>query len=353
MLSKSYLCNMQLFLYPFSFLYAIFTNIRNLLFDIGILSSKSFRIPIICIGNLSVGGTGKTPLVLYVVSVLKDYNIAILSRGYGRNTNNYLEVDIGSKISNVGDEPLLIKEKNPECVVAVDGNRKRGILNIIKSHPEIDIIILDDGFQHRSIKAGLNIITTNYTLPYYKNFLMPMGTLRESKKGSERADIIVVSKCPKNLNPTEKKGIVQQLGVFITQRSYFSHIEYKDLKCLKTDENFILEEDCKIILVTGIANSLAILEKLAQDYSVSHIKYKDHHNYNINDINDIIGKYKKDISLKKIILTTEKDAIKLKCYKKEFINTNIYYIPIETKFEDKNNFDKQILKYAETNKRDC
>jgi len=344
---------MQLFYYPFSVLYAICTNIRNLLYDIGIFSSKSFRIPIICIGNLSVGGTGKTPLVLYIISVLKNYNIAILSRGYGRNTKNYLEVDIESKISNVGDEPLLIKQKNPECLVAVDGNRKRGILNIIKSHPEIDIIILDDGFQHRSIKAGLNIITTNYNLPYYKDFLIPMGTLRESKKGSERADIIVVSKCPKNLNPTEKKGIIQQLGAFITQRNYFSHIEYKDWKCLKTDKNLILEEDYKIILVTGIANCVTLLKKLEKDYSVSHIKYKDHHNYNINDINNIIGEYKKDKSLKKIILTTEKDAIKLQSYKKEFINTNIYYIPIETKFEEKNNFDKQILKYAETNKRDC
>ena len=180
---------MRLILYPFSVLYAIITNLRNFLFDAGILPSKAFDIPIICIGNLSVGGTGKTPLTAYIISLLNENKMAILSRGYGRSTSGYQEVSTESKAENVGDEPLQLKQKHPNALVVVDENRRRAIEKMMKNHPEIDVILFDDGFQHRRVKAGFNILITDYHLPYYKDFLLPMGTLRESKKASERADI--------------------------------------------------------------------------------------------------------------------------------------------------------------------
>ena len=211
---------MRLILYPFSVLYAIITNLRNLLFDVGILPSKTFDIPIICIGNLSVGGTGKTPLTSYIISLLEENKVAVLSRGYGRSTSGYQKVSTESKAEKVGDESLWLKQKHPNCLVVVDENRKKAIEKIIKNHPEIEVILLDDAFQHRSVKAGFNILITDYNFLYYKNFLLPMGTLRESKESSKRADIIVVSKSPKEINPTEKKGIILQLGVFITQKCY-------------------------------------------------------------------------------------------------------------------------------------
>ena len=343
---------MRLVLYPFSILYAIVTNLRNLLFDIGIFPSKTFDIPIICIGNLSVGGTGKTPLSFYIISVLEGKNIAVLSRGYGRNTTAYQEVSSKSKAEKVGDEPLLLKQKHPSCLVVVDENRKRGIEKILKSHPEIDVILLDDGFQHRSVKAGLNILITDYNLPYYKDVLLPMGTLRESKKGSERADIIVVSKSPNEINPTEKKGIIQQLGVFITQKCYFSQIQYKNWKCITTNEGFLVEEKYSITLVTGIAIPTPLLENLTEnEHSVSHLEYADHHNYTLKDIEDILTKYNQDNSAKKLILTTEKDAVKLREFEKELGDANVYFAPTETVFEEKENFEKQILNYVTANKR--
>ena len=343
---------MRLVLYPFSVLYAIVTNLRNLLFDIGIFSSRTFNIPIICIGNLSVGGTGKTPLCSYIISVLEGKNIAVLSRGYGRNTTTYQKVSSRSKVEKVGDEPLLLKQKHPSCLVLVNENRKKGIEKILKSHPEIDVILLDDGFQHRGVKAGLNILITDYNLPYYKDFLLPMGTLRESKKGSERADIIVVSKSPNEINPTEKKGIIQQLSIFITQKCYFSQVQYKNWKCITTNESLLVEEEYSITLVTGIANPTPLLEILTEnEHSVSHLKYADHHNYTLKNIEDILTKYNQDSSAKKLILTTEKDAVKLRKFEKELRDTNFYFAPIETVFEEKEKFEKQILNYVTANKR--
>ena len=262
------------------------------------------------------------------------------------------EVSSKSKVEKVGDEPLLLKQKHPSCLVVVDENRKRGIEKILKSHPEIDVILLDDGFQHRSVKAGLNILITDYNLPYYKDFLLPMGTLRESKKGSERADIIVVSKSPNEINPTEKKGVIQQLGIFITQKCYFSQIQYKNWKCITTNEDFLVQKKYSITLVTGIADPSPLLENLTEnEHSISHLEYDDHHNYTLKDIEDILNKYNQDNSAKKLILTTEKDAVKLRSFKKELGNANIYFAPIETVFEEKENFEKQILNYVTANKR--
>ena len=226
------------------------------------------------------------------------------------------------------------------------------IENIIKNHPEIEVILLDDGFQHRRIKAGFNLLITEYNLPYYKDFLLPMGTLRENKKGSERANIIVVSKAPKLLNPTEKKGIIQQLGVFITQQCYFSHIHYQDWRCLTTNNILTTNEKYSITLVTAIANATPLLEMLKNSgHTVTHIKYANHHHYTLNDMENILNNYRQDNSAKKLILTTEKDAVKLRKFENEFGDANVYYAPIEVGFEEKENFEKQILNYVRSNKR--
>ena len=343
---------MRLLLYPFSLLYAIITNLRNLLFDMGVFPSKTFEIPIICIGNLSVGGTGKTPLTAYIISVLEGKNMAVLSRGYGRKTSGYQEVRIESTAENVGDEPLWLKQKHTNSMVVVDENRKRGIENIIKNHPEIEVILLDDGFQHRRVNAGFNILITDYHLPYYKDYLLPMGALRESKESSKRADIIVVSKAPKLINPTEKKGIILQLGIFITQQCYFSHINYKDWRCLTTNKDLLVDEKYSITLVTGIANPTPLIKKLENDgHAVSLMQFADHHNYSKIDIEGILKNYTQDNSAKKLILTTEKDAVKLRDFEKDFGDENVYFAPIETVFEEKENFEKQILNYVTENKR--
>ena len=341
---------MRLLLYPFSFLYAVITNVRNLLFDMGILASKEYEIPIICIGNLSIGGTGKTPLADYIISFLSEYKIAIVSRGYGRIKKGYRVVETNSKVKNVGDEPLLLKQKHPNSVVAVDENRTRAIEKIMRNHPEIDVVLMDDGFQHRRVKAGLNILVTDYQIPYYKDFLLPMGTLRESKKASERADIIIVSKSPKDLNPTEKKGMIQQLGVFITQRCYFSNIRYKSWICISNNSEILENEKYSITLLSGIANPSPLIKKLEKDgHTVAVMQFADHHNYTKTDIRAILNNYNQDNSTKKLILTTEKDAVKLMAFEEEFKDTNLYLAPIKTEFEEKGNFEKQILNYVRAN----
>jgi len=345
---------MRLLLYPLSFLYGIITNIRNLLFDIGILASKEYKIPIICVGNLSTGGTGKTPLIDYLLSLLSDRKVAVLSRGYGRQTQGFNIVELDSKSKFVGDEPLLLKQKHPNSLIIVDENRIHGIESIIKKYPDIHLILMDDGFQHRKVKAGLNILMTDYNLPYYKDCLLPTGTLRESKKSIERADIIIVSKAPKKLNPTEKKGIIQQLGIFITQRCYFSNMTYRNWKCLIYDTELIVKEKYSITLVSGIANPNSLIKKLKRDgHNTTVMQFSDHHNYTKRDVNTILKQYNQDNSAKKLILTTEKDAVKLKAFENDFSRTNIYIAPIETEIEEKEHFEKQILNYVNTNTTNC
>ncbi len=345
---------MRLLLYPLSFLYAIITNIRNLFFDIGIFTTKKYDIPIICVGNLSSGGTGKTPLTDYLLSLLSNRKVAVLSRGYGRKTKGFKIVETESKAKLVGDEPLLLKQQHPNNLVIVDESRTRAIERIMKNHPEIEIIIMDDGFQHRKIKAGLNILITDYHLPYYKDYLLPMGTLRESKKSSERADIIMVSKAPKDLNPTEKKGIMQQLGIFITQRCYFSNIIYKKWRHFTNNTELINEEIYSITLVSGIANPNPLISKLEQDgHKITLMQFADHHNYTKSDIKAILKQYNQHNCVKKLILTTEKDAVKLKAFESEFKDVDLYIAPIQTEIEEKENFEKQILNYVSANTTNC
>jgi len=342
---------MRYLLLPFSFIYGSITAIRNLLFDYGIFKSQSYRIPIICIGNLSVGGEGKTPHTQYIINLLKkDYKVTILSRGYGRKTSILQYVETTSDSLQVGDEPLQLKKNNPNCLVVVEKNRNKGIKQILKDFPETAVILLDDGYQHRWIKAGFNILISSYSSPYYKDYLMPFGRLRENKKGAKRANAIVFSKTPANIKPAEKKGMTEKIQLFAHQQAYFSHINYCDWKCIRTNKKFTSKKKQSITLVSGIANCNPLIQHLTEgEHTLSHIKFADHHNYNQKDIANILSKYNKDSSTKKLILTTEKDATKLRAFEGEFGAVDVYYIPIEIDFKEKERFEKQLLNYVTKN----
>ena len=342
---------MRFLLFSLAFIYGSITAIRNLLFDYGIFKSQSHNIPIICIGNLSVGGTGKTPHTQYIINLLKtDYKVAILSRGYGRKTSSLKYVEINNMVQEVGDEPLQLKQNNPDCLVVVEKNRNKGVKQILNDFPETDVILLDDGYQHRWIKAGFNILITPYSSPYYNDYLMPVGNLRESKKGAERANAIVFSKTPENINPTLKKGMLKKLNLYAHQKAYFSHINYRTWRCISTNKEFPADEKYSITLVSGIANPTPLLDYLQKSgHKVKHLKFADHHNYTSNDIANILEKYNKDSSTKKLILTTEKDATKLRTFEDSFGTANMYYIPIEIDFEEKEKFEKQLKNYVTKN----
>ena len=338
-------------LFPLSFFYGIITSTRNLLFDFGVFKEKNYPIPIICIGNLSVGGAGKTPHTQYLYDLLKiKYNVAVLSRGYGRETSALQIVKITSKASIVGDEPLQLKQNNPECLIVVEKNRNKGVQHILQNFPKTEIILLDDGYQHRWIKAGFNILVTSFSSPYYDDYLMPFGRLRESKRGGTRANAVIFSKSPENTNPTLKKGMLEKLNLFSHQKAYFSVIKYHKFKSISTNTELEELDKYSITLVSGISNAKPLIKYLKEKgHSISHLEYSDHHNYCINDINNILARYKAEESAKKLILTTEKDATKLKQFSHYFKDINFYYIPIEIKIDQSEKFKNQILNYVEKN----
>ena len=342
---------MRYLLFPFSFIYGSITVMRNLLFDYGIFKSQSYTIPIICIGNLSLGGTGKTPHTQYLLDLLKNnYKVAVLSRGYGRKNSSLQLVEINSNAFEIGDEPLQLKQNNPECLVVVEKNRNKGAQYILKNFPEIDVILLDDGYQHRWIKAGFNILITPFSSPYYKDYLMPVGKLRESRKGVTRANAVIFSKTPEKTNPTLKKGMLKRLSLFPNQTAYFSAIEYHKFKCISNNTQLEESKAYNITLVSGIVNAYPLIKYLEEKgHSINHLKYSDHHNYTKNDIDTILAKYNAEKSTKKLILTTEKDTTKLKQFLPNFKDVNFYYIPIEIKIEQLEKFNKQILDYVEKN----
>jgi len=316
-----------------------------------IFKSQSHPIPIICVGNLSTGGSGKTPHTNYISKLLNnDYKVAILSRGYGRKTKNFNYVNTDSNVINVGDEPLLLKLNNPNCIVAVNKNRNKGIKKLLKDHPNIDVILLDDGYQHRWIKAGLNIIVSPFYKPYYKDKILPLGSLRENKNGANRSDIIIISKTPRNTNPTEEKGMLESMHLKAHQKAFFSSIQYNNFKSMNTNEDFIPNDSYSIIVVSGIVNSNSLIEQLKRNgHHINQIKFTDHHKYTNSDVQKILEKYNADKSLKKFILTTEKDATKLKQFLTDFKGSNFYYSPIEIKFEKQEEFDRKIINYVAGN----
>ena len=331
-------------LFPFAVLYDGVTAIRNLMYDRGVFSSTKFKTPVIAVGNLSVGGTGKTPQIEYLIRLLKDKKVATLSRGYKRKTKGFILIDDHHSSEDVGDEPLQFYKKFPNISVAVDANRVNGIQELQKRISP-DVILLDDAFQHRRVEAGFYILLTKYDDLFTSDFLLPTGNLRESGRGAKRADIIVVTKCPKNLSDSEKTTIKNKLNTRTNQSVFFSTIAYQE-KTKGHQEVFLKDlKDYEICLITGIANPKPLLNFLDNNaVKVQHLKFPDHHEFTQGEIDQIQNRFERMTSSKKMILTTEKDYMRLSGKISE-----LSYVEIESQFlSDVESFNQQILGYCNT-----
>ena len=337
----------KILLYPISLIYGLLVSIRNILFDIGILDSKVYKIPTIGIGNLSIGGTGKSILVDYLINLFKsDYHITTLSRGYNRDTKGYIHANSRSTAYEIGDEPFQFYSKHPEINVVVCEDRRKGMNIILKKLPQTELCIWDDIYQHRFVKPGLMILTTTYDKPYTKDKILPLGKLRESVSSSKRADIIIINKCPENISNVERERFTNSLNLFEHQKVYFSSLTYNEkIKSKSISLNVSDLEKNEFILVTGIADSSYLVNFLNDRHLVfTHLKYKDHYNYSKPSIDRI-----KRISKGKYILTTEKDFGKLKL---KIDSNNLFYIEVSIKFLNDDNelgFNDTIEKYVSEN----
>ena len=308
---------------------------------------------------MSVGGTGKTPHVEYLINLLKsEFKIATLSRGYRRKTSGYVLADETSSSAEIGDEPLLYHTKHPDVYVAVEANRVKGVKKISEINPSPNIIILDDAFQHRFIKCGLNIVVSEFENLYFNDHMLPYGTLREGKRGIKRADIIVISKTPDKTTAVDIRNVLKDVNPLPHQDVFFSYLKYGELFSISNAENKIDTLNdlfrYRIIAFTGIANPKPMVTYL-KEYSanVSHLPFSDHHDYTISDMNNIQKYYNTIEGGNKIIVTTEKDLMRLKQAEVwELAKTmNIYILPVEVSFKDKTiEFNDIILKYARTNR---
>ncbi|WP_299524751.1 tetraacyldisaccharide 4'-kinase [uncultured Lutibacter sp.] len=332
-------------LFPFSLLYGLITSMRNYLYDKHIITSTQFQTPTIVVGNLSVGGTGKTPQIEYLIRLLQnDYKIAVLSRGYKRKSSGFMIADENSTAEIIGDEPFQYYLKFPKVIVCVDVDRTNAIQQLEALENPPDIILLDDAFQHRRVNAGFNILLTAYHNLYVDDHMLPTGDLREKKSGAKRAQVIIVTKCPINISEVEQFEITQKLNLTSKQSIFFTAIEYDNE--LKGASNLNLSElkNTETLLVTGIANPTPLVEYLTnQKIKFKHIKYPDHYQFKEKDIAEINSEFKSLKSNNNIVLTTEKDYVRI------FADLqNLRYISIKTKFvKNKTSFDKLIKKYVE------
>jgi tetraacyldisaccharide 4'-kinase len=297
-------------LYPFSVLYGSIIGVRNKLFDKNILRSASFNFPLICVGNLALGGTGKTPMAEYLIRLLRQkYKVATLSRGYKRKTKGFAIADDTTTAIEIGDEPMQLHKKFPGITVAVAEERVVGIPQLLHSKPETQVIILDDAFQHREVRAGLNILLTDYRNLYTRDIILPAGDLRDVKSSSARAHIIVVTKCKSNLNEEEKQEIIEELKPLDSQEVFFTEVEYGVPYHLFTKEEKFLQPGSVILLICGIANPEP-LKNIVATYGSNYetLVFKDHHIFNMDDLNNIKKQFSKIDSPNKMMLTTEKDG---------------------------------------------
>lgn len=337
---------LRLLLLPFGWIYGLITGLRNSLFNQGIL--KTYQIPkkSITIGNLSTGGTGKTPHVDFLINhfIEQGKKVSSLSRGYGRKTNGTLLASSNSDASEIGDEPLFYKNKYEEQInVVVAEKRKEGVELINNQFPKNEIIILDDAFQHRAVKAGFNVLLTDYNHLFTDDFLLPAGNLREWKSGVKRADTVVITKCPEDITINEQNRIRNKIA-FSNEKIFFSHIKYDQLKSI---DNKDLNDVKSILLVTGIANPTPLISYLKRFYTVEHIKFKDHHEFTEDDIKNIHKKFDTFAKQNKVIITTEKDMMRLKGF--DSIHSNDYpwfYQPITIEIIEQNRFNKLIDNYV-------
>lgn len=343
---------LKLLLYPLALIYGAIVWLRNRMYDTGMSSSIKFAPPVITIGNLSTGGTGKTPHVEYLIKRLQDrYRVATMSRGYKRSTQGFLMADAQTNALRIGDEPMQYHLKFPEAVVTVAEERATGIPQLLQKRPDIDVILLDDAYQHRSVKAGKNILITDYTKPFYKDYVLPFGTLREGRSSYKRADFIIVSKCPPQLSLQEAQSIELQINKQEHQNIYFSSIRYEK------PYNFLTNAPADLagtntVLVTGIARPEPLTEHLkgiAND--VHNLSYPDHHYFGSQDLEEIKAAYDNWQVGNMVIATTEKDAARLHLHLEKIRGWNIpvVVIPISMSilFGKEQEFNNKIEAYVE------
>jgi tetraacyldisaccharide 4'-kinase len=348
-------------LYPVSVIYGLVVSIRNFMYDYKLFKSTEFETPIISIGNITIGGTGKTPHTEYLVELLrKQFNVITISRGYKRKTKGFKEVEVLSTAAEVGDEPLQIKNKFNDVQVFVDEKRVHAINKIQQQNVDKlpDVILLDDAFQHRSVTAGINILLIDFNRPMDKDRMMPLGRLRESCWQMRRANVIIYTKCPQEITPITRRLIIKEIYLRPYQTLFFTCMVYQPLtpvfrdKAIETPD--LSSGNISVLLVTGIANP-EHLQKYLEKFSknVVLLQYPDHHNFNSTNIQQIEQDFESIEEKNKIIITTEKDSMRLKDMElPENLKTHLFYIPLKIKFLDSEgrNFDEKIVKYVRENK---
>ncbi|HEY9004304.1 MAG TPA: tetraacyldisaccharide 4'-kinase [Mucilaginibacter sp.] len=337
-------------LFPFSLLYGLVIAIRNWCYDGGILKSRKFKMPVISVGNLDVGGAGKSPMTEYLVRLLKDhYKLATLSRGYGRKTKGFLTVTTDSTAEQVGDEPLQFKHKFPDITVVVCEKRVDGIKELTNTH---NLVLMDDAYQHRAVKPGLSILLFDYNRINEPHLLLPAGNLRESFSGRWRADIIVISKCPEQLSNEQQQAIIYNMEPLPYQSVFFTSIDYLPLQDLNGKKSeVILDSDTTVFLLTGIANPRPLVQHIKKYTSkLVHHNYPDHHRFSLKNISKLADEFAACTAQKKVIITTEKDAKRL--VEHELLplvqSLPVLVIPIGVQFlnNEAQQFDQLVIQYV-------
>jgi tetraacyldisaccharide 4'-kinase len=329
---------LKILLAPLSLTYGFIVSLRNFSYRIGLQRSSRFDVPTICVGNLSMGGAGKSPHIEYLIRLLEPYiNVAVLSRGYRRKTEGFLFVEPKSTALDVGDEPLQFKRKFPQIAVAVGERRAYAIPQMLVRYPELQVILLDDAFQHLAVRPYLNVLLTEFSQPFTRDYLVPSGNLREARSGYERAQIIVVTKCPLEISAADKEKLIREINPLPHQRLYFSYYDYaKPYQILDPSVYFDLDAETEVLLITGIARTDYLIEWLAPKVKkITTMAFEDHRLFTNYDVAQFKRLYDgMATARKRLILTTEKDATRLDLHKDYLIENqlDIYALPIEVKF---------------------
>ena len=345
-------------LLPLSWLYGLAVKLRNLLFDVGVLKSRNFDVPIISVGNITVGGTGKTPHVEYLIELLhQKFRVAVLSRGYKRKSRGYLVASANTTVRDIGDEPFQMKQKFPDITIAVDKNRCHGIDQLTSDDEKLDVILLDDAFQHRYVKPGINILLVDYHRLIIYDRLLPAGRLREPLSGKNRADIVIVTKCPRDLKPMEYRVITKAMNLYPYQKLFFTTISYGELRPMSPARPLSLKDlkDLQALLLTGIASPKQMVHDLSPYVKRLHpLTFSDHHHFKRKDV-ERINRAFAALPSPKLIITTEKDAARLNGVEglSDDVRKHLYVMPIKIEFmqEQEDMFNENIIGYVRKNSR--
>ena len=353
----------NMWLYPVSWIYGAGVWLRNKLFDWGYYQERSFNLPVICVGNITVGGTGKTPHTEYLIRLLqKNYQVAVLSRGYKRKSKGFVLAQPNTPVQQIGDEPYQMKQKFPNIHMAVDADRCHGIEELCKASvtPTTDVVLLDDAFQHRHVKAGVNILLVDYNRMITEDTLLPAGRMREPLSGKERAHIVIITKCPKDMKQIEYGLLKKHMDLYAFQQLYYTTLDYGKLRPLfnggKEYNIQSIHPGVHILLVTGIASPQTLVNDLSVvNHNIHTLAFGDHHDFTEQDMLEIEKQFFRLPEGKRMIITTEKDAVRMVSHPMlpETIKPYIYVLPIEIVFlqDQQETFNKYILDYVRKNSR--